>query len=92
MCDIVVMLVALQLDVVMENNLTCIRYLEAVQQKVNQMSADEANKFRLDNRLGGESEVLQRKAIKMIYGAKSADIIEGLKKMPAVAVEIVLKR
>ena len=41
---------------------------------------------------GGSSEVIHRKAIQRIYGDKSADIIEGLKKNPAVAVPLVLRR
>eukprot|EP00117_Sycon_ciliatum_P016959 scpid21185/ scgid16167/ Paired amphipathic helix protein Sin3a; Histone deacetylase complex subunit Sin3a; Transcriptional corepressor Sin3a len=81
-----------ELDVVMETNLCCIRYLEAVQRKISQMSTEEQHKFRLDSRLGGESEVLQRKAINCIYGSKAPEIIEGLKKMPCIAVEVVLKR
>lgn len=76
----------------METNLSCIRYLEAVQRRINQMTSEEANRFRLDNSLGGGSEVLQRKAITCIYGPKAGEIIEGLKKMPGVAVEVVLKR
>lgn len=56
------------------------------------MSAEEQAKFRLDNMLGGSSEVIHRKAIQRIYGDKAPDIIDGLKKNPAVSVPIVLKR
>ena len=58
----------------------------------SRMSPDEAARFTLGNTLSGNSEVLQRKAIHRIYGDKAADIIEGLKKSPSVAVPIVLKR
>ena len=56
------------------------------------MSPEELSKFTLDSSLGGNSDVMQRKAIHRIYGDKAADIVEGLKKSPSVAVPIVLKR
>lgn len=76
----------------METNLATIRVLEAVQKKLSRMSAEEQAKFRLDNTLGGGSEIIHRKAIQRIYGDKALDIIDGLKKNPAVSVPIVLKR
>ncbi|XP_028306096.1 SIN3 transcription regulator family member Aa [Gouania willdenowi] len=81
-----------ELDVVLETNLATIRVLETVQRKLSRMSAEEQPKFRLDNTLGGSSEVIHRKAIQRIYGDKSPDIMDGLKKNPAVSVPIVLKR
>ena len=41
---------------------------------------------------GGTSEVIHRKAIQRIYGDKAGDIVDGLKKNPAVAVPLVLRR
>ncbi|XP_041074376.1 paired amphipathic helix protein Sin3a-like isoform X2 [Polyodon spathula] len=81
-----------ELDVVLETNLATMRVLETVQKKLSRMSAEEQAKFRLDNTLGGCSEVIHRKAIQRIYGEKAPDIIDGLKKNPAVSVPIVLKR
>ncbi|XP_077423344.1 SIN3 transcription regulator family member Aa [Vanacampus margaritifer] len=81
-----------ELDVVLETNLATIRALESVQRKISRMSAEEQAKFRLDNTLGGSSEVVHRKAIQRIYSDKAPDIIDGLKKNPAVSVPIVLKR
>nr|XP_061780884.1 paired amphipathic helix protein Sin3a-like isoform X1 [Nerophis lumbriciformis]XP_061780885.1 paired amphipathic helix protein Sin3a-like isoform X1 [Nerophis lumbriciformis] len=81
-----------ELDVVLETNLSTIRVLEAVQRKLSRMSAEEQAKFRLDNTLGGSSEVVHRKAIQRIYGDKAPDIIDGLRKSPAVSIPIVLKR
>lgn len=83
---------SMQLDVVLETNLATIRALETVQRRLSRMSAEEQLRFRLDNTLGGSSEVIHRKAVQRIYGDKAADIIDGLKKNPAVAVPIVLKR
>ncbi|ELT88117.1 hypothetical protein CAPTEDRAFT_177539 [Capitella teleta] len=81
-----------ELDIVIEANASTIRILEAVQKKLNRMQAEDAAKFRLDNSLGGNSEVLHRKNISRIYGDKSQDIIDGLKKNPLVAVPLVLRR
>lgn len=81
-----------QLDVVLETNLATIRVLEAIQKKLSRLSAEEQAKFRLDNTLGGTSEVIHRKALQRIYADKAADIIDGLRKNPSVAVPIVLKR
>uniref|UniRef100_A0A8C9T309 Paired amphipathic helix protein Sin3a n=1 Tax=Scleropages formosus TaxID=113540 RepID=A0A8C9T309_SCLFO len=81
-----------ELDVVLETNLATIRVLEAVQKRLSRMSAEEQARFRLDSSLGGSSEVIHRKAIHRIYGDKAPDIIDGLKKNPAVSVPIVLKR
>ncbi|XP_051545084.1 SIN3 transcription regulator family member Aa [Myxocyprinus asiaticus] len=81
-----------ELDVVLETNLATIRVLELIQKKLSRMSAEEQAKFQLDNSLGGSSEIIHRKAIQRIYGDKALDIIDGLKKNPAVSVPIVLKR
>lgn len=81
-----------ELDVVLETNLATILVLEAVNKDLFRMSEEEKSKFKLDNCLGGTSEVIHRKAIHRIYGDKAPDIIDGLKKNPAVAVPVVLKR
>uniref|UniRef100_F6TJW6 Histone deacetylase interacting domain-containing protein n=1 Tax=Ciona intestinalis TaxID=7719 RepID=F6TJW6_CIOIN len=81
-----------ELDVVIETNLGAIRCLEGINKKLSRMSEEDKAKFHLDNYLGGTSEVTQRKAIHRIYGDKAPDVIEGLKKNPAVAVPLVLKR
>ncbi|XP_053558867.1 paired amphipathic helix protein Sin3b [Bombina bombina] len=81
-----------ELDVVLETNLATIRVLESVQKKLSRMSPEDQEKFRLDDCLGGTSEVIQRRAIYRIYGDKAPDIIESLKKNPVTAVPVVLKR
>ncbi|XP_033099647.1 paired amphipathic helix protein Sin3a-like isoform X2 [Anneissia japonica] len=81
-----------ELDIVIEINMTTIRVLENVNKKLQRMSSEEQSKYRLDNALGGTSETIHRKAIQRIYGDKAHDIIEGLKKNPAVAVPLVLRR
>lgn len=81
-----------ELDVVLETNLATIRVLEGVQKKLSRMSAEDAARFKLDDCLGGTSQVIHQRAIKRIYGDKSPDIIDGLKKNPVVAVPLVLRR
>ncbi|XP_039371351.1 paired amphipathic helix protein Sin3b isoform X1 [Mauremys reevesii] len=81
-----------ELDVVLETNLATIRVLESVQKKLSRMSQEDQEKFRLDDCLGGTSEVIQRRAIYRIYGDKAPEIIESLKKNPVTAVPVVLKR
>ncbi|XP_076011679.1 paired amphipathic helix protein Sin3a-like isoform X2 [Genypterus blacodes] len=81
-----------ELDVVLETNLATIQVLETIQRKLSRMSADEQLRFKLDNTLGGSSEVIHRKAIQRIYGDKAHDIIDGLKRNPVVCIPIVLKR
>ncbi|KAJ7308319.1 hypothetical protein JRQ81_008853 [Phrynocephalus forsythii] len=81
-----------ELDVVLETNLATIRVLESVQKKLGRMSPEDQEKFRLDDCLGGTSEVIQRRAIYRIYGDKAPEIIESLKKNPLPALPVVLKR
>ncbi|XP_065075745.1 paired amphipathic helix protein Sin3a isoform X2 [Ochlerotatus camptorhynchus] len=81
-----------ELDVVIETNSATIRVLEGVQKKLSRMSPDEVSRFRLDECLGGTSPTIHQRALKRIYGDKAADIIQGLKKNPVVAVPVVLRR
>ncbi|XP_023245695.1 paired amphipathic helix protein Sin3a isoform X2 [Copidosoma floridanum] len=81
-----------ELDGVIETNAATIRVLEGVHKKLNRMSSEELQKFKLDDCLGGNSPTIHQRALRRIYGDKAADIIEGLKKNPAVAVSIVLRR
>ena len=81
-----------ELDVVLESNLSTIRILESLQTKLGQMTPDELSKYRLNNSLGGNSEIIHIKAIQRIYGDKAKEFIDGLKRNPSVAVPLVLKR
>ena len=76
----------------LETNLSTIRVLENLMAKINQMNSDELSKYRLGNSLGGSSEIIHLKAIQRVYGDKAADIIDGLKRNPVVAVPLVLRR
>ena len=46
------------------------------------MPPEEAARYRLDDCLGGSSATVHQRAIRRIYGDKSADIVEGLKRNP----------
>lgn len=81
-----------ELDVVLETNMCTIKVLENLMSKMNRMKPDELAKLRLDDSLGGESQVIHMKAVQRIYADKSKDFIEGLKQNPQVAVPLVLKR
>lgn len=75
-----------------ETNASTIRVLEGVHKKMDRMSQEELQKFKLDDCLGGCSPTIHQRALKRIYGDKAADIIDGLKKNPVVAVPVVLRR
>lgn len=81
-----------ELDVVIETNASTIRILEGVHKKISRMGQEELQKFKLDDCLGGSSSTIHQRALKRIYGDKAVDIIDGLKKNPAVAVPVVLRR
>ena len=59
---------------------------------MSRMPPEEAARYRLDDCLGGTSQTIHQRAIRRIYGDKSVDIIEGLKRNPVVAVPLVLRR
>merc|ERR1712150_157269 len=81
-----------EFDVVLETNRDTIKVLECVQKKMSRMPPEEAARYRLDDCLGGTSQTIHQRAIRRIYGDKSVDIIEGLKRNPVVAVPLVLRR
>lgn len=81
-----------ELDVVIETNAATIRVLEGVHKKLCRLSSEEVAKFRLDDCLGGASPTIHQRALRRIYGDKGADIIDGLKRNPVVAVPVVLRR
>ena len=49
---------------------------------MSRMPPEEAARYRLDDCLGGTSATVHQRAIRRIYGDKSADIVEGLKRNP----------
>ena len=59
---------------------------------MSRMPPEEVARYRLDDCLGGTSPSIHQRAIRRIYGDKSADIIDGLKRNPVVAVPLVVRR
>lgn len=82
-----------ELDMVLELNTMAKMALMSVMSRLkNFTSPDDVARFRLDDTLGGNSEVLMRAALNRLYGDKTTGIIEGLKCNPSAAVPIVLRR
>ncbi|GBM92917.1 Paired amphipathic helix protein Sin3a [Araneus ventricosus] len=81
-----------ELDMAISANAHTLQVLENVQKKINKMTPDEKSVFALDNNLGGTSTVLHQKALHRLYGDKTEELVEGLKRNPLVAVPIILKR
>jgi len=81
-----------ELDRIIEVNAATIKVFESVHKKIQGMSPEEAQKFRLQNNLGGSSEVIYQQAIKRIYAEKAQEVVDGLKRHPAMAVPVVLAR
>lgn len=81
-----------EMDRIIEINATTIRNFENVHKKIQAMNPEEAQKFRLQNNLGGSSEVIYHLAVKRLYGDKAQEVIDALKKHPATAIPVVLSR
>ncbi|GFY80115.1 paired amphipathic helix protein Sin3b [Trichonephila inaurata madagascariensis] len=81
-----------ELDMAISSNSYTLQILDNVQKNINKMTAEEKSMYSLDNYLGGTSLVLQRKALHRLYGDKTEELVEGLKRNPVVAVPIILKR
>ncbi|GFS45260.1 paired amphipathic helix protein Sin3a [Trichonephila inaurata madagascariensis] len=81
-----------ELDMAISANSYTYQILENVQKKMSKMTAEEKSAFTLDDYLGGTSLVLQRKSLHRLYGDKTEELVEGLKRNPLLAIPIVLKR
>lgn len=66
-----------ELDLLIENNLSTIRVLEAVQKKMDRMQPEDRLNFKLDDRLGGNSSILHLAVIRKIYGDRYSEVLEG---------------
>ncbi|GFT67921.1 paired amphipathic helix protein Sin3a [Nephila pilipes] len=81
-----------ELDMAISANGYTLQILDNVQKKIHKMTTEEKSMFSLDNSLGGTSTVLQQRALHRLYGDKTEELVEGLKRNPLVAVPIILKR
>ncbi|RCI05964.1 Transcriptional regulatory protein sin3 [Rhizopus stolonifer] len=74
-------------------NLNVIALLEPIDRRIERMTAEERNHFRLRPGLGGESVTIYERIIKKIYDKeRGLEIIELLYSSPAQVVPILLKR
>jgi paired amphipathic helix protein Sin3a len=82
-----------ELDMVLELNSMTKTALSNVMAKLKKLTCpDDVARFRLDDSLGANSDILMRLVISRLYGDKTCDVIEGLKCNPNAAVPIVLRR
>ncbi|KAJ3035457.1 Transcriptional regulatory protein sin3 [Rhizophlyctis rosea] len=82
-----------EFDLNIEANLHTIALLEPIAKRIQGMTPDERNRFKLEPGLGGTSKSIYQRAIKKIYDKeRGLEIIEALHNSPAVAVPVVLKR
>lgn len=74
-------------------NLNAIALLEPIAKKLEQMTPEEQENFRLEPGLGGQSVTIYERIIKKIYDEdRGKEIIELLYSNPAKVVPILLKR
>lgn len=81
-----------ELDLLIDGNQATIANFEPILKKLSLMSTKEAEKYTLNDALGGHSEVIYKNIIKKVYGDKSDEVIDALKRTPYVSVPVVLKR
>jgi paired amphipathic helix protein Sin3a len=82
-----------ELDMIMEPNSATLRALEVAQKKMSRMTPEELKTFHLDEYLGGRSEVIHQKAIRLVYGEEMGPkIIDGMRNAPQIAIPLVLRR
>jgi len=80
-----------EIDMVIESNASTIRLLEPLAKEIETLRKDKSSpfQFRLDRRT---LSVNHLKAIARIYGEHGAEILELLRKTPAGAIPVILKR
>ena len=81
-----------ELDLLIEGNRATMAVLEPILRRLETMSKEERDAFRLDSKLNGHSAMIYRRNLVRIYGDKAESIMEALRKSPAVAIPVVLKR
>ncbi|KAG1464978.1 hypothetical protein G6F56_004973 [Rhizopus delemar] len=80
-------------NMIIDANLNVIALLEPINQRIEQMSTEEKNRFRMKPGLGGESVTIYERIIKKIYEKeRGMEIIELLYSNPSYVVPIVLRR
>ncbi|KAI9093851.1 hypothetical protein DFS34DRAFT_630591 [Phlyctochytrium arcticum] len=82
-----------EFDMNIEANLHTIQLLEPIAKRIQGMTADERNRLRFPEGLGGTSKTIYQRVIKKVYDKeRGMEIIDALHNNPSVAVPVVLKR
>lgn len=83
----------LEFDYYMESNLRTIQTLEALANRIANMTPEQKANFKLPPGLGHSSQTIYKKVIRKIYDKdRGFEVIDALHENPAIAVPIVLKR
>jgi paired amphipathic helix protein Sin3a len=83
----------LEFDYYMESNLRTIQTLEALANRIANMTPEQKANFKLPLGLGHNSQTIYKKVIRKIYDKdRGFEVIDALHENPAIAVPIVLKR
>lgn len=83
----------LEFDYYMESNLRTIQTLEALANRISNMTPEQKANFKLPPGLGHTSQTIYKKVIRKIYDKdRGFEVIDALHENPAIAVPIVLKR
>ncbi|XP_055952597.1 paired amphipathic helix protein Sin3b-like isoform X1 [Argiope bruennichi] len=81
-----------ELDMAISANAHTLQAVENLSRRVSKMTSEEKSGLSVDQNFGGTSGVLHEKSLHRLYGDKTDELIEGLKRNPLVAIPIVLKR
>ncbi|EDQ91231.1 uncharacterized protein MONBRDRAFT_31471 [Monosiga brevicollis MX1] len=82
-----------ELDLILECNLATIRVLEMVMHELQLRPEDQRRTYSFNiKNLGGRSESIHRKAVSRIYGPRTDDVLQALRRDPYAHIPIVLQR
>ncbi|CAD6184665.1 unnamed protein product [Caenorhabditis auriculariae] len=81
-----------EVDMLIESTKYAIDSLELLQRKINNLEPHEKASFRLDEKLGATSGALMRRALRMLYGERSAGIVQTLQETPITVVPTLVER
>lgn len=82
-----------EFSIKIDANLNTISLLENVQKRMDKMTPEEQDKFKLKPGLGGQSVSIYESIIKFVYDKpRGLKMIEWLYEYPAIAVPVILRR
>ncbi|CAH8841345.1 unnamed protein product [Trichobilharzia szidati] len=81
-----------EVDMVTELNRAAMQNLVVVKKRMDRLNKEQLSQFHMDDKLGGTSAILMRKAIHRVYGDKAGDVIYGLKNCPNTVLPLVIQR